>query len=228
MAEALMLQNTIGYLINRLLLLLIRRLLRARDLLDEGTLQWDRGKICLMFAPRTRRDILAIPLTNLDTRDNLVWMENKSQQFSVRTAYQVALRLKQQPEAEHSSARLDGAIWKQLWSLNIPPKIRNFVWRACSNILPTKDNLMKRKIRVEPLCEFCNQQTESVFHILWECPFARNVWALANSRIKKCSNTAADFFLLYRYMVDKLNVQKFEVWSVIGWALECSKQIIPF
>ena len=55
--------------------------------------------------------------------------------------------------------------------------------------------------------------------ILWECPFARNVWALAKGRIQKFSNTATDFFLLFQYMVDKLDMQQLEVWFVIGWAL---------
>ena len=44
-----------------------------------------------------------------------------------------------------------------------------FVQRACLNILPTRDNLHRRKLKVEPRCEFCCQQPKNVSHVLWEC-----------------------------------------------------------
>ncbi|XP_019184158.1 PREDICTED: uncharacterized protein LOC109179042 [Ipomoea nil] len=33
-----------------------------------------------------------------------------------------------------------------LWNLKIPPNWKNFMWRALSNILPTPDNLVKRRV----------------------------------------------------------------------------------
>ena len=44
-----------------------------------------------------------------------------------------------------------------------------FVQRACLNILPTRDNLHRRKLKVEPRCEFCCQQPKNVSHVSWEC-----------------------------------------------------------
>ena len=42
------------------------------DLIDEDTKQWDRGKIQALFAPSTQQEILAIPLNNLNSSDELV------------------------------------------------------------------------------------------------------------------------------------------------------------
>ena len=70
--------------------------LKVSDLIDEDTRQWDRGKIHALFTARTRTEILALPLNNLQARDFLIWMENKARTLSVKTAYHVALRLKQQ------------------------------------------------------------------------------------------------------------------------------------
>ena len=95
---------------------------------------------------------------------------------------------------EHSGMVADTGVWRQLWSLNVPPKVQMFVCRACSNILPTRDNLHCRKINIDPRCEFCCQQLESAAHLLWECPFARNEWALCRGKIQKCSNHVQDFF----------------------------------
>ena len=40
-------------------------------------------------------------------------------------------------------------MWKMIWDLNVPPKIRNFMWRAVSNIMPMQDNLYRRRVAVE-------------------------------------------------------------------------------
>lgn len=32
------------------------------------------------------------------------------------------------------------------------------VWRACSKILPTRENLQRRKVKVKARCELCCQQ----------------------------------------------------------------------
>uniref|UniRef100_A0A7N2MJI0 Reverse transcriptase zinc-binding domain-containing protein n=1 Tax=Quercus lobata TaxID=97700 RepID=A0A7N2MJI0_QUELO len=155
--------------------------------IDDDTGQWNRQKVHILFAPSTRCEILAIPLNALHRRDELEWKENRARRFSVKDAYHVAIRLSHQDGAEHSNARIDGKVWKTIWALKVPPKVRNFIWRVCSNILPTKENLHSRRVKMEPRCDICYQQPESTSHLLWECPMARNVWA----RVQKCSNQMA-------------------------------------
>ena len=54
--------------------------------------------------------MLGIRLGRLDSRDKLVWNENKSQTFSVRLAYQVALQIHRRSNAEHFEAEDDKRI----------------------------------------------------------------------------------------------------------------------
>uniref|UniRef100_A0A7N2KZP3 Uncharacterized protein n=1 Tax=Quercus lobata TaxID=97700 RepID=A0A7N2KZP3_QUELO len=68
------------------------------SLLAPSTL---RQKVHDLFAPSTRTETLAILLNATHRRDELVWKANKAGRFSVKTAYQVALRLIQQDGAEH-------------------------------------------------------------------------------------------------------------------------------
>ena len=164
-------------------------------------------------------EIQQLPLPRLSSRDVLVWKENNSQKFIVKSAYQVAQWMKEQSRVEHSGMVVDRGIWRRLWSVNVPPKVRMFVWRACSNILPTRDNLHRRKTKIDPQCEFCCQQLEFAAHLLWECPFARNVWALCWGKIQKCSNDAQDIFMLFRWFIDKLSQLELEIWAVIAWAI---------
>ena len=132
--------------------------LLVEDLIHDATGQWDRDKVFDLFAHKTRMEILQMPLSRL------VWKENRSQSFFVKTAYQVALRMGQQQRVEHSGLIAERKIWRKLWTLNVPPKVRIFVWRACSNVLPTWDNLYRRKINIDPRCEFCCQ------HLGVRCP----------------------------------------------------------
>ena len=107
--------------------------------------------------------------------------------------------------------------WGQIWKLNVPPKVRNFIWRACSHCLPTYENLHKEKVPVEAVCEICCQAPETVTHVLWECSFTCNVWSLFKGTTQKCSNQAEYFFL--KTMKQKLSATELEKWSTIAWVI---------
>ena len=113
--------------------------------MDEDRKHWDKAKLKYWFENHTCANILSIPLTNLHANDMLVWKENKFQSFSVKLVYGVAQRVLNLSDGNHSMASADGRLWKSVWSINTPPKVRTFLWRACSNILPTRDNLCKNK-----------------------------------------------------------------------------------
>ena len=194
-------------------------LMKVRELVDLETGQWDRAKLAYWFEPHTCADILSIPMPNRQPNDTLVWKENKANVFSVKSAYMVALRVLHPSFGDHSNAIADGKLWKAVWSLNAPPKVRTFLWRACSNILPTRDNLHTKRVHVASTCSVCNQQAETGVHILWECPFARNVWALVKGKIQKSSAVVHDFFLLTRSMMQRLTRDELTEWAMITWAI---------
>lgn len=61
--------------------------------------------------------------------------------------------------------------------MQVPPKIENFLCRACRNALPTKQALMQRKIVEDPMYERCKQAAEEPIHALWSCPELDEVWS---------------------------------------------------
>ena len=69
--------------------------LHVSDLIDSTTMQWDREKIFDLFVYQTRKEILAIPLSMTASQDKLIWKENSAKLFTVKSAYQVALKLKE-------------------------------------------------------------------------------------------------------------------------------------
>ena len=101
--------------------------LKVKELMDEETGQWNRATITHWFEPHTCADILSVPLPNVQANDALVWKENKSNTFSVKSAYSVALRMLHHSSGDHSNATTDRRTWKAVWSLNTPPKVRTFL-----------------------------------------------------------------------------------------------------
>jgi hypothetical protein len=95
--------------------------------------------------------------------------------FSVRSAYRLVLSRANNLEDERSSSapRGDWAVWKKLWNLLIPPKVRNFLWKLIKNGLPTNDNRCYRHLAVDGACEMCAHKKEDGFHAVMDCPHAK-------------------------------------------------------
>ena len=67
-------------------------------------------------------------------------------------------------------------LWNGMWKLKVPRKIKHFIWKACSESLPTKANLMKRKILTDPTCHLRGRVAEDTKHALWDCEAVKAVW----------------------------------------------------
>ena len=68
-----------------------------------------------------------------------------------------------------------------------PRVLSNFLWKACANILPTKDNLFRRGVVEDPICPICKREPETISHVLWTCLAAADVWRECPPRIQKCA-----------------------------------------
>jgi len=77
----------------------------------------------------------------------------------------------------------------------VPNPIKVFLWRACTDILPTKENLQKRGIIKDSLCYsfsllhifflIGNVKCRSAIHILWNWPSASIVWGAIGKKVQK-------------------------------------------
>ena len=67
-------------------------------------------------------------------------------------------------------------IWRGLWQLQVPNKIKLIVWRACNDALPTNDNLYRRHILPSNQCNIYQEHSEDVVHTFWLCKDTSSVW----------------------------------------------------
>lgn len=66
--------------------------------------------------------------------------------------------------------------WKRLWKAWAPSKCKTFVWLAIRNRCWTSDRLQKRGLPHPDQCPLCDQEEETVQHILTTCVFARQFY----------------------------------------------------
>ena len=61
--------------------------------------------------------------------------------------------------------------------MEIPNKVKNFVWRTCREALPTKANLSRQRIVPDGVCDRCKRHSEDNSHALFFCSDVQVVWA---------------------------------------------------
>lgn len=65
-------------------------------------------------------------------------------------------------------ASFGNSFWKHLWQ-NIHERLKRFLWRLAAIIIPTKDVLVKRLEELDQMCNLCDRETKTLFHLFKEC-----------------------------------------------------------
>ncbi|KAH1231715.1 hypothetical protein GmHk_09G024546 [Glycine max] len=103
------------------------------------------------------------------SRDLLWWKPDTNGVFTTKSAYKVL------QEAHHSDR--EDSVFKLIWNLKIPPKVRAFSWRLFKNRLPTRDNLSKRQVALPSYsCPLCDHEEETIYHLMFNCEKTRSLW----------------------------------------------------
>ena len=149
----------------------------VQELINEATAEWKSSVIDALFLPHEADIIKSIPISSRLPPDKLIWTETRNGLFTVRNAYHLAMT---QSSSKSRGTSSDNStlkrFWTKIWSIPVSHKIRHFAWRACRDALPTKSNLLRRKVIQEDLCESCREAPEIVGHVLWSCPKAKEAW----------------------------------------------------
>ncbi|CAN1797547.1 Putative ribonuclease H protein At1g65750 [Linum perenne] len=119
-----------------------------------------------------------IPVGPPDTKDKWVWHFDPNGRFSVKSCYRLLKQGRHDAESE-AGGWLQG-VWKWIWRMNIPPKLKFFSWKVCAELLPTKANLFKRRCSPTPICQCCNEFDETSFHLLFGCAKTKELWSDIN------------------------------------------------
>ena len=203
---------------------------RVNELIDWNYSVWDRQLIVRSFHREDVEAIMRIPLSHGHAVDALLLLYSKNGEYSVKSGYQTARQIKsvEEERGECSMARNEGAVWRILWKLHIPTKIKFFAWQALYDILPTYENLVHRRIVNDGTYQLCQKENETVLHALWECSVAKDVWAGCSRELQKHVGGQNDLMHLFEELLHKLSVEVFELFLVQLWLIWSQHNVITY
>lgn len=113
---------------------------------------------------------------NLNIEDKIIWHYDRTGKYTVKSGYK--LFMKSRIEEVSSSNNIMSNIWRKIWKLKIPSKIKHFCWKIINEMLPTRLNLYNRGLNIPMEYPICKNNIESSDHILFCCPRAEGIWKM--------------------------------------------------
>lgn len=107
-------------------------------LIDGNTMGWNVPLLESTFTAEEVQVIQSIPLSCTNQEDVQIWRGTKNGVYSVRSAYYIQQELLVSTAASSSRGYGGSDLWKTVWALPVPNVEKNFLWRACHDILPTR------------------------------------------------------------------------------------------
>ncbi|KAF9615683.1 hypothetical protein IFM89_026065 [Coptis chinensis] len=134
------------------------------------TREWNRELIRSTWPHDYAQRILSIPILANQQVDSRFWAPNKYGLYTVKSAYHKIL--------ERVDLDLVSDKWefKEVWKLNVPYKVRFFIWQGLQHVISTADILHMHHFATDEYCVLCGFEKESHIHLFVHCPFVRSLW----------------------------------------------------
>ena len=145
---------------------------QVSSLINHDLHCWKPHIINEVFETQSAQAILSIPIPITSRADKLCWILESKGAFTVKSAYKASLT--HVPTFSTSPVE-----WKKIWKLNAPQRIKMFLWRLGSNVLPTRENISHRLDILDTSCVLCKKEVESLHHLFFKCNIARALWFAA-------------------------------------------------
>ena len=124
--------------------------LKVGVLMDKEALCWNYTLLTQIFEVQDVEAILRTPLLNVDQQDTKIWDYTPNGVYSVKSAYKVIMN--ELVDNEHLAISSN---WRLIWRVNVPPWVRNLMWRICEGNIPTRTTLNSRGVLCLIVCLLC-------------------------------------------------------------------------
>ncbi|KAJ4778130.1 RNA-directed DNA polymerase (reverse transcriptase)-related family protein [Rhynchospora pubera] len=190
--------------------------LKVAHLYHEPTQTWDIQQLMENFNLQITLQILSDsskrPVAT-GQKDRLIWLPANNGFFTVKSAYkslQENMILASQPGLTS---------FNFMWNFKqIQPKVKIFLWKLCSQILPTVLRLSKRIPTIDPICPRCKERDETDYHIFFSCTASRAAWFISPLSIRsdRITQSVPEFLEHIFQTQDPSNISLFcnILWSI--------------
>ncbi|XP_026443765.1 uncharacterized protein LOC113343881 [Papaver somniferum] len=145
--------------------------------------------------------------------DTLIWEPNREGTFTVKSAYR-ALTSMISPTTQNSN-KVPKLVWKKLWSMNAPHKIKLSIWKYLKGIVPTLVKISHYKPNIDTMCPHCKVDNETIEHLLITCPYSPSVWLDMNinvSNIQHHNTSVTDWITSWFSNVQNMDAEEQNTW----------------
>lgn len=109
---------------------------KVMSIMSQDGKCWEGDIIENLFNDQDKALIYNVPISHTKRKDTWYWMFDLKGNYSVKDGYkQIQIMNNRWEESDSSST------WQKLWKLNVPAKVKTFLWRGLTNCLPTRVNL---------------------------------------------------------------------------------------
>ncbi|CAJ2646936.1 unnamed protein product [Trifolium pratense] len=115
--------------------------------------------------PQVKNLVQQVTLPVEPIADSLVWKDSANGLLTLKMAYDFK---------RHHFPIINWA--KSIWSKDIPPSRSLLAWRVMLDKVPTDDKLSERGCNLPSMCSLCNNHSETMFHLFFQCSFAFQIW----------------------------------------------------
>ncbi|CAL1353854.1 unnamed protein product [Linum trigynum] len=196
--------------------------------IKEGRGEWDVPKLQHCFEPQSVDLIRRIPLPRYSQQVIRVWQYSKDGKYTVKLGYHLALEIILAPSRKLIVHIIDPPIWKKTWNIQVPPKLKLFIWQCLKVILPTVVALQSRGVNCLNRCPVCWRHRGSIEHLFFRCPLAIRLWTLVGlSNFIETAQTV-NFSLWWRHIISQTSLFHILQCVCLLWRIWKSRNEVTF
>lgn len=171
-----------------------------------------------LFVPYDIKEIKNIRLSKFNQCDRYVLHFTPDLKYLVKSGYWTITHMysKDDPiEPPQGSFQLKN----QIWDLEILLKIQHFLWKAVSGALSTFVQMCSRGININPICQRCCLEEETINHVLFLCLHAFATWRCSGLPLHGIQSTDLEqniaelFNMLHRRNIPS-SISKLSFWLI--------------
>ncbi|CAN1758518.1 Putative ribonuclease H protein At1g65750 [Linum perenne] len=188
--------------------------------------RWNVSLLRYWFTDDSVRLIQSIPLPRHPQPDRRVWHHSPSGTYSASSGYEFVMRSRPDLFSMNLSP-MESSIWLSVWSLQIQPKLRFFLWKILHRILPTMHGI---KIRIQSetldsMCLVCFEGPETIEHLLLHCRISQCFLRMCSLHPPNFGDTHISIY--WKHLL-AFQPQLQQVWVMAWWRIWKSRNRVVF
>lgn len=105
-----------------------------------------------------------------------------------------------------------------MWGIDGPPKLHQFVWRACRDSVGLRERLQNRHVSSSSKCQLCAASSETILHALFKCTQANEIWRRSHFAALVPDDPTSSFVECFEWMLSKLSKDEVTTFCTLMWA----------